>query len=87
MYNVLEIHEGKQEKGTLMGMLHKTGCVLFALNCGLEYAMTEPKALKSMPFILGKTLGKAMGSVHLAALWGMLQAAPKSFQENAAGPA
>jgi anaerobic selenocysteine-containing dehydrogenase len=50
----------------------------------MEYAMTEPKALKSMPFILGKTLGRAMGSVHLAALWGMLQAAPKSFQENAA---
>ncbi|MDP2853426.1 MAG: molybdopterin-dependent oxidoreductase [Smithellaceae bacterium] len=50
----------------------------------MEYAMTEPKALKSMPFILGKTLGKAMGSVHLAALWGMLQVAPKSFHENAA---
>ncbi len=50
----------------------------------MEYAMTEPNALKSMPFILGKTLGKTMGSVHLAALWGMLQAAPKSFQENAA---
>ncbi|RPH86072.1 MAG: molybdopterin dinucleotide-binding protein, partial [Deltaproteobacteria bacterium] len=38
----------------------------------MEYAMTEPKAMKAMPFILGKTLGKAMGSVHLAALWGML---------------
>lgn len=50
----------------------------------MEYAMAEPKALKSMPFILGKTLGKAMGSVHLAALWGMLQIAPKSFHENAA---
>jgi anaerobic selenocysteine-containing dehydrogenase len=50
----------------------------------MEYAMTEPKALKSMPFILGKTLGKAMGSVHLAALWGMLQVAPKSFHEDAA---
>ena len=50
----------------------------------MEYAMTEPKALKSMPFILGKTLGKALGSVHLAALWGMLQVAPKSFHENAA---
>ncbi len=53
-------------------------------NALMEYAMTEPKALKAMPFILGKTLGKAMGSVHLAALWGMLQVAPKSFQENAA---
>lgn len=50
----------------------------------MEYAMTEPKAMKTMPFILGKTLGKAMGSVHLAALWGMLQVMPKSFQENAA---
>ena len=50
----------------------------------MEYAMTEPKAMKAMPFILGKTLGKAMGSVHLAALWGMLLAAPKSFHENAA---
>jgi anaerobic selenocysteine-containing dehydrogenase len=53
-------------------------------NALMEYAMTEPKALKVMPFILGKTLGKAMGSVHLAALWGMLQVIPKSFQENAA---
>ena len=50
----------------------------------MEYAMTEPKALKSMPFILGKTLGKAMGSVHLAALWGLLQVSPMSFHENAA---
>ena len=50
----------------------------------MEYAMTEPKAMKTMPFILGKTLGRAMGSVHLAALWGMLQVAPKSFQEKAA---
>lgn len=49
----------------------------------MEYAMTEPKALKTMPFILGKTLGKTMGSVHLAALWGMLQVAPKSLYKNA----
>jgi anaerobic selenocysteine-containing dehydrogenase len=50
----------------------------------MEYAITEPKAMKVMPFVLGKTLGKAMGSVHLSALWGMLQVAPKSFHENAA---
>jgi anaerobic selenocysteine-containing dehydrogenase len=49
----------------------------------MEYAMAEPKAMKAMPFVLGKTLGKAMGSVHLAALWGMLQVAPKSFYKNA----
>ena len=50
----------------------------------MEYAVMEPGALKAMPFILGKTLGKALGSVHLAALWGMLQVTPKSFHENAA---
>jgi anaerobic selenocysteine-containing dehydrogenase len=49
----------------------------------MEYAVAEPKAMKAMPFILGKTLGKALGSVHLAALWGMLQVAPKSFYKNA----
>ncbi|HOO39669.1 MAG TPA: molybdopterin-dependent oxidoreductase [Deltaproteobacteria bacterium] len=50
----------------------------------MEYAMTEPAAMGAMPFILGKTLGKAMGSVHLAALWGMMQTVPKSFRKNAA---
>lgn len=50
----------------------------------MEYIAAEPTAFKAMPFILGKTLGKALGSVHLAALWGMLQAAPNSFYENAA---
>ena len=49
----------------------------------MTYAMTEPKAMKNMPFILGKTLGPVLGSVHLAALWGMLQVMPKSFRENA----
>lgn len=51
----------------------------------MDYAAKEPAALKVMPFVLGKTLGKVMGSVHLAALWGMLQTAPRIFHENAAG--
>jgi anaerobic selenocysteine-containing dehydrogenase len=50
----------------------------------MQYAQKEPAALKVMPFVLGKTLGKALGSVHLAALWGLLQTAPPAFQENAA---
>ncbi len=50
----------------------------------MEYMQKEPAALKVMPFILGKTLGKALGSVHLSALWGLLQTAPPAFQENAA---
>jgi len=50
----------------------------------LSFAQSEPRAMKFMPFILGKTLGKALGSGSLAALWGMLQVAPNSFRENAA---
>jgi len=50
----------------------------------MEYAMKEPAAMGAMPFILGKTLGKAMGSVHLATLWGMLQTVPKPFRKCAA---
>jgi anaerobic selenocysteine-containing dehydrogenase len=56
------------------------------MNYGLQlmaFAQNEPRAMKFMPFILGKTLGKALGSTNLAALWGMLQIAPKSFRENA----
>lgn len=50
----------------------------------MEYAVTEPKAMRAMPFVVGKTLGKAMGSVHLSALWGIMQMLPKSFHESAA---
>lgn len=49
----------------------------------MDYATKEPNAIGAMPFILGKTLGKAKGSVHLAALWGMLQTVPKPFRKNA----
>ena len=49
----------------------------------MAFAQSEPRAMKLMPFILAKTLGKALGSTHLAALWGLLQVAPKSFRENA----
>lgn len=57
------------------------------MNFGMQlmaFAQSEPRAMKFMPFILGKTLGKALGSVNLAALWGLLQVAPKSFREDAA---
>ncbi len=50
----------------------------------MDYAAREPAALGAMPFVLGKTLGRAKGSVHLAALWGMLQTAPKPLRKNAA---
>ena len=50
----------------------------------INYAKSEPKALKNMPFVLAKTLGQELGSANLAALWGLLMTGPKPFQENAA---
>ena len=50
----------------------------------MNYIGANPKAMKVVPFILGKTLGKAMNSPNLAALWGILLTAPKIFRENAA---
>jgi anaerobic selenocysteine-containing dehydrogenase len=47
-------------------------------------AQSEPKILKNLPFVVAKTLGRTMGSVNLAALWGILQTAPNTFYENAA---
>lgn len=49
----------------------------------MKYISENPKALPNLPFVLGKTLGQAMGSVHLAALWGLLQITSKEVRENA----
>jgi len=50
----------------------------------INYVAQEPAALKNMPFVLAKTLGEKMGSANLAALWGLLQVAPKGFRRAAA---
>jgi anaerobic selenocysteine-containing dehydrogenase len=50
----------------------------------MAFAQNEPAALKSMPFVLAKTLGQELGSANLAALWGLLQTVPNGFRENAA---
>ena len=50
----------------------------------MNYARSEPTALKNMPFVLAKTLGRELGSANLATLWGLLMTGPKPFQENAA---
>jgi hypothetical protein len=34
----------------------------------MEWAATEPGALKAMPFVLARTLGREWGSANLAAL-------------------
>ena len=50
----------------------------------MQFVQSEPRAAKMIPFVLGKTLGNALGSPNLAALWGLLQMTPRSFRENAA---
>jgi len=49
----------------------------------MNFIQAEPSAMKSMPFVLAKTLGRETGSVNLASLWGLLQSTPKSFRKNA----
>lgn len=44
----------------------------------------HPEHLSKMLFILAKTIGKEWGSAALAAFWGMMMTAPKSFRKNAA---
>ncbi len=45
---------------------------------------SQPEAAKWAPMILARTLGRELGSAHLAALWGLLQVAPQAFRDNAA---
>ncbi len=49
----------------------------------VEYLKANPKAGKNMPYLLGKTLGKKLGSVQLASFWGALQSLPPSSHELA----
>ena len=50
----------------------------------MQYVAQKPEAKSVLPFVVGKTLGAALGSVNLAALWGLLLSAPQSFKDNAA---
>ena len=44
---------------------------------------SNPEVGKKIPYILAKTLGKQLDSVHLASFWGLLQNLSPSFQEMA----
>lgn len=50
----------------------------------MDFFQKTPGAAEIAPFILAETLGKTLESANLAALWGLLMTAPKTFQENAA---
>lgn len=49
----------------------------------MNFGAANPAALKAMPFIVAKTLGKTMGSGNLANLWALLMTAPGSFKKCA----
>lgn len=49
-----------------------------------SFASKNKKAMKVLPFVLAKTLGKELGSANLAALWGITLAMPKTNRKNAA---
>ncbi|MFP4040259.1 MAG: molybdopterin-dependent oxidoreductase [Desulfosudaceae bacterium] len=50
----------------------------------MTFVMSDPRAMKAITFVLAETLGRELGSANLAALWGLLQTAPGSFQQDAA---
>ena len=49
----------------------------------MSFIQAQPQTMKSMPFVLAKTLGEELGSANLAALWGLLNTLPEQSQENA----
>jgi len=56
------------------------------LNFGMalmEFMGSNPDVAPRIPFIVAKTLGKSMGSVNLAAIWGALQVLPPEAHANA----
>lgn len=50
----------------------------------MVYLAKNRKAKKVLPLILAETLGRAVGSAHLAALWGLIFAMPEQARNNAA---
>ena len=66
-------------------LYHASGGDRLAFGAKLmKWAATEPMAMKAMPFVLAKTLGRVWGSAALSALWGILMTAPEAFRKNAA---
>ena len=62
------------QSGSLMEYRQKLG----------EYLVSSPEGGKALPFIVAKTLGKALGSVHLASLFPLFIQLSKSRQEDSA---
>jgi anaerobic selenocysteine-containing dehydrogenase len=50
----------------------------------MDYITANPESGRALQFIVAKTLGKAIGSAHLASLFTMFMQLPKTRQEEAA---
>jgi anaerobic selenocysteine-containing dehydrogenase len=62
----------------------ETGCTRTFRDALMGYLKENPAAMKAIMFIVAKTLGRSLGSAHLAALCTMLQVRPESIQQEAA---
>ena len=49
----------------------------------MEFTRSNPDVSHRIPFVLAKTLGKSLGSVNLAGVWGILQTLSPEAQANA----
>jgi anaerobic selenocysteine-containing dehydrogenase len=49
----------------------------------MGFLKNNPEAMKAVPFIVAKTLGRSLGSAHLSLLFAMLQVRPESIQQEA----
>lgn len=87
----LEISEIHLRLADALGFIPELPAALYQkagnrMEYGLElmqYLQANPSAAAMMPFIVGKTLGPALGSTNLAALWGILQALPRDTRAHA----
>ncbi|MFC1883293.1 molybdopterin-dependent oxidoreductase [Thermodesulfobacteriota bacterium] len=67
--------------------LHKASESGDRLKFGAElmrFLTENPDAGRSMQYVLGKTLGKQLGSINLASLWGRMATLPPQAHEKAA---
>jgi anaerobic selenocysteine-containing dehydrogenase len=62
----------------------ESGCGKTYRDTLMGYVMENPTSAGALPFIVSKTLGKAMGSSHLSALCAILQVRSQTLVEEAA---
>ena len=87
----LEISEIHLRLADALGFIPELPAALYEkagnrMEYGLElmqYLQANQTSAAMMPFIVGKTLGPALGSTNLAALWGILQALPRDTRAHA----